>query len=579
MNKLNRKIFWILVTILFVTVGSNNLLSGLFFNHEYGKAVEKEIFHIGDGLKQQLERIMSLGLNLEEVYEFNEICKEVADKYPEAAYALVFNKKAELAFHSEGQEPQSIEINELEYESALSQRQGTVLDIGINGKSYTASLIPVMKDGNEVQGAVVVPISDGYITSKTKRLVYYSLLQSVLFYLISLVLLGTILYRWVTKPLNGIVHAMEEAGSGDLDVRVEVNSRDEFRTLANGLNDMLVKVKELMKTREEATQIQMKYVSEQERSRVSELLRLSMYTVSSTLDVDKVENLTLYHLKHFVSYSRATLWVEAEGGLRQKASCANDPTYAVDVKSDVVGKYYAQMIQSGKHILSELDDIGVYIMVIPLKLHDHFIGAVVMEKKDGPFGQDEADLALTYTSQAIIAMDNALIYRKMEKMAITDELTGMYNRRHIFQITEQEVMVAQKHHTALSVILFDIDHFKKINDKYGHFIGDDVLRRLASIVNEVISVKHMAARFGGEEFVILLPTIQEREARGIAENIRRKIFEYEFSANGEPFNVTVSLGVTSLIDKDHMDTFLQRADEALYVAKEKGRNCVYYKKV
>ncbi|MDL4840601.1 diguanylate cyclase [Aquibacillus rhizosphaerae] len=577
MNKLNNKILLVLITILLITIGTNNLVSGLFFNQEYGKAIEKEMFYIGGGIKQQLERILSLGINMEDIFKFDEICRDVVRKNPEVSYAFVFDRNGNMLFHGDEEKPTITEWNEEEYEQALRSNHESQMEISVDGKDYNSAVVPVVNEMNTVQGAIIISVSNDYIADKTKKLIYYSILQAVLFFATSLILLATILRRWVTSPLHNITTIMNNAGAGNLNVRVNIKSNDEFRLLGNTLNQMLMKIKELMHAQEKATQIQMEYVSEQERSRVSELLRDAMYTLSSTLDVHKVQRFVLEHLKEFVKYDRASLWMYENDRLVMQTWMDVDDSLPEISDADLCS-YSERLERGGQSILLECDNQDNFMLVTPLRLRGNLIGIVLLEREGFEFEQNEVDLVLSYISQAIVAMDNAMMYFKMEKMAVTDELTGMYNRRYFYKLVQEEYEVVQMSKEPMAVILFDIDYFKKINDRYGHFAADEVLRGLATIMADTITSYHSIARFGGEEFVLLLAKTNGQGAEQVAETIRKKVSEHTFSTMQGDINISVSLGVAELKREDNVQSFLQRADEALYIAKEDGRNRVVFKR-
>ena len=164
--------------------------------------------------------------------------------------------------------------------------------------------------------------------------------------------------------------------------------------------------------------------------------------------------------------------------------------------------------------------------------------------------------------------------KKIEQLSITDSLTKIYNRSKFESSLDYEIERARRYGNPLSLIIFDIDHFKSINDTYGHLIGDSVLMEIANLVKNNIRSTDIFARWGGEEFVILAPNINKEQARILAEKIRRLIANHRFKYVD---HVTVSLGVTEFLPTDNKESFIKRADEALYLAKRKGRNRVEVK--
>jgi diguanylate cyclase (GGDEF)-like protein len=164
-----------------------------------------------------------------------------------------------------------------------------------------------------------------------------------------------------------------------------------------------------------------------------------------------------------------------------------------------------------------------------------------------------------------------LLENELKKLASTDSLTQAYNRTKFDEIISREMERAIRYNSLLSIIMFDIDHFKKVNDTYGHLAGDYVLKTAADLTREGIRGIDYLVRWGGEEFVILLPETGLEKAEALAERIKEKIGSYHFDKVG---TVTVSFGVTQFRNEDSEDIFIKRADDSLYSAKVNGRNRV-----
>ncbi|MBL26965.1 MAG: hypothetical protein CMM50_05360 [Rhodospirillaceae bacterium] len=162
-----------------------------------------------------------------------------------------------------------------------------------------------------------------------------------------------------------------------------------------------------------------------------------------------------------------------------------------------------------------------------------------------------------------------------QAQAISDPLTGLSNRRHFFAEGARELGRAARHGSPVSLLLFDIDHFKRINDGYGHAAGDDALRQVPAVLGTVLRAADVAGRLGGEEFAVLLPETTREQAVDVAERIRREFASIEVTSDSQTFGFTVSLGVVGRDAKsEDLDELLRRADEALYEAKRTGRNRV-----
>lgn len=167
--------------------------------------------------------------------------------------------------------------------------------------------------------------------------------------------------------------------------------------------------------------------------------------------------------------------------------------------------------------------------------------------------------------------ERKLAEEELKRLATTDKLTGAYNRTKSEEIIGREIERAKRYNQPLSIIIFDIDRFKKVNDSYGHSAGDYVLKTMANIVRKNIRKIDYFVRWGGEEFMILSSETQLDKAHTLAERIRNIIESYKFENVGK---VTVSLGVTEFKEGDTGDSFIKRADDAMYEAKRKGRNRV-----
>lgn len=165
--------------------------------------------------------------------------------------------------------------------------------------------------------------------------------------------------------------------------------------------------------------------------------------------------------------------------------------------------------------------------------------------------------------------------KELKELSITDGLTGLYNRKHLMETLGREVIKAQRHEQRFSVLMIDIDHFKKYNDTYGHLAGDDVLSSMASIFHEIIRGMDFAARYGGEEFLVMLPETALDGAMDVAERIRARVAKEIFISNGKKVSVSVSIGVAEFpTDGDALESVINRADTALYKAKRHGRDQV-----
>lgn len=179
-------------------------------------------------------------------------------------------------------------------------------------------------------------------------------------------------------------------------------------------------------------------------------------------------------------------------------------------------------------------------------------------------------------NQAHVVMENSRLFERVRNLSIRDSLTELYNHRHVMEVISVEFSRVGRYQEAFSVLMIDVDNFKKVNDEYGHPAGDSVLKELARIIKDTVRTVDVVGRYGGEEFVAVLPHTTHALALETAERVRRTIHEHVFLAGDRKVHVTVSVGVASYPSAkvDSPATLIREADQALYRAKEAGRNLV-----
>jgi len=191
-----------------------------------------------------------------------------------------------------------------------------------------------------------------------------------------------------------------------------------------------------------------------------------------------------------------------------------------------------------------------------------------------PFSEEETEKLERLLSILHYPLRNALLYTSAISEAHKDPLTGVGNRAALSRGLYREMEMANRHGRNLGVIMVDIDHFKSVNDQYGHLVGDKVLQTIVHCLSSTIRVTDSLYRFGGEEFVILLPETDVIGVLRLAKRIRRRVEKLLMHYHEKEFGVTVSLGITSYHKNDDEKTLIKRADNALYRCKNEGRNCI-----
>jgi diguanylate cyclase (GGDEF)-like protein len=217
-------------------------------------------------------------------------------------------------------------------------------------------------------------------------------------------------------------------------------------------------------------------------------------------------------------------------------------------------------------------------MAVPMISQGKTIGVLNAEsRKVGAFSEQDQKIFSILASSAAMSLENASLHQKMEELTIIDELTGIYNYRYFVQKLTNELKRARRYHQSLSLLMIDIDWFKRYNDNYGHLFGNLILSDLAKVIKICIRDTDVLIRYGGEEFVVILPQTEKEDARNIGERIRSKVEQAQFEEKEKKFKVslTVSLGVATFPENGtEPEELVRSVDQALYLAKGKGKNLI-----
>jgi diguanylate cyclase (GGDEF)-like protein len=244
---------------------------------------------------------------------------------------------------------------------------------------------------------------------------------------------------------------------------------------------------------------------------------------------------------------------------------------------DATGAIGGRVVQDGRVAAEEGDVAGAGH---PLRLDLGVEGAagenaLELWPVSGSFDARTRALARSLAAQAAIALENARLHAIVQQQAITDELTGLANRRRFIERIDTELRRAERFDEPLALVFADLDDFKRVNDLYGHHVGDSVLRAFADVIRGRVRATDLAARLGGEEFAILLIETDLNGAEALAENLRSAVASMEVRiVGGPPVRVTASFGVSDYPSSSRAEDLMAAADLALYRAKREGKNTV-----
>ena len=217
------------------------------------------------------------------------------------------------------------------------------------------------------------------------------------------------------------------------------------------------------------------------------------------------------------------------------------------------------------------------LIPLPLRAGGQAFGVLALFRSlDRALGKDQVQTLFAAANHLALALKNAALFTQVKSRADHDGLTRIHNRRAFDERLIEEMRRHQRYRQSMGLLMLDIDHFKAINDTYGHLVGDHVLREVGRILSETVRGTDFTARFGGEEFMVILPQTNEEQSRVLAERLRALIAAAQFSHNGQPFSITVSIGVAILVPGTlaKRKELLEKVDQALYQAKNRGRNQV-----
>ncbi len=417
-------------------------------------------------------------------------------------------------------------------------------------------------------------------------------------------LLGYKLLQEVAKMLLELRENAKKAVSQEGLLRNGSFPGDEIEEIGSSLDSLSSMLKEKMREVEEY-ESKIKQVNTQITKKVDSLVSLSKMAnhLSSVHDLHRAGDGLLGYLEQNIDmdrgifiYTKDKNWnligqrgyansVKTDSGSRGIVAATLRLAALIDAKSSpkVLNREDYLTISNSqqiKDILSKLEISGAMVSQYSDE-EGHSCVIVVGNSLEKPYTRDDLELLTLLAGQSAVIIENIELYLKTEQMAITDEMTGLYNYRYFRKRLIEEITRASRTGRKFSILMADVDHFKKLNDTYGHQDGDMVLKGLTEVLRSNVRPMDIVARYGGEEFVIILPEFDIRKNRQRAEAIREAIERYIFRGmKSEIKDVTASFGASVFPeDGTSADQLCIKADEALYQAKRNGgnRTCLHPK--
>ena len=402
---------------------------------------------------------------------------------------------------------------------------------------------------------------------------------------------------FLAAPLQKLTAAMKRAEEGDFVARADETTHDEIGRLARAFNRMLVRITSL-KAEEIDNRRDLDVAREelelkgQIEGRIKELSILYdvARAVTSSIELNEVLQKITDTVPTRLSVPKFSIMLLGEAGLEvRKAFPAGSEGLTFAVGEGICGRaastrksVYVADLESDQLLFKARGGAGAQgrgsLLAVPMLHGEELLGVLNFERpQKASFSAGDIEFFTAVADQASMAVKNARLHEQTVELSITDPLTGVSNRRHLFSQLELEIARANRFGTQLSFLMIDIDHFKKLNDSAGHSAGDSVLRHVCELMQGSVRRVDTLARYGGEEFVVLLPQVTRPEAMEVADKLRKlvenaPIEHREVQPEGK---VTISVGVANLpIDAVEQGMLVDCADSALYASKRDGRNKV-----
>lgn len=437
----------------------------------------------------------------------------------------------------------------------------------IGDVEHMVAFEPITDSQNRMIGSFGVSTLSGDMLKAVYGILMKGTAAAVLVGLILAIIAVVFTYRDIARPIKFLVGAMEGFGRGDLNTTVDLKTGDEFEKLGEGFNimaDGIRKREERLGKHYEIAKLLMSTLDLREL--VEKMLKIVVNVTNSQMGIlylseEGEEQVLIPHVHYGTKSELATLKIgeghPGRAAMDKKTIIINTPTNLVD---EVMELGYAKAVPNE-------------VAYIPLVYKEKVLGVLVLGTVK-EYSEEDRHIFEYLSGQISIALDNAIMHQKIQELSITDPLTRLYNRRYLNTRMVEEWARTIRHNKPLTILLSDADNFKKINDNFGHDKGDEVLKGIAEIVRKNIRKEDIGARFGGEEFVIVLPDTSSKDALVIAERIRgcseAKFYEWA----GRPVTLSIGLATFPDLQLKSFEELVQAADQAMYAAKLGGKNRV-----
>src|SRR6185312_8408181 len=308
-------------------------------------------------------------------------------------------------------------------------------------------------------------------------------------------------------------------------------------------------------------------------SRADEMERLVTFgqALGRSLDIEAIRDVVTQHLSKLAGSDEAWAMMRTEQHWQALAGTARENRREVERSREQLASRAL-----GTELQTASDPVSMEGHVcIPMNAGGHAVGVLGIPESSGPFTEGRWRVLAATATLLGIALRNAQLFHELREHSLRDGLTNCFNRTHALEVLDVELRRARRSHLPLSVIMFDLDHFKEVNDRYGHLCGDAVLAAVGSRMRDVLRGSDLKCRYGGEEFLVLLPETPIEGAKRVADTLRREISDLPIHWKDETLQITASFGVTMALPSEiDSEAIIGRADAALYRAKEQWRNCV-----